>query len=64
MTIIKQWSIELKRQHIIQELLTKGVTENKEGKCLYDLTYDELKGELVLQAFREIDVEKDASKWF
>jgi predicted transcriptional regulator len=64
MTIIKQWSVELTRQHIIQELLAKGVTENKQGKGLYDLTYDELKGELVLQAFREADIESSENKWF
>jgi hypothetical protein len=54
----------MKRQHIIKELLNKGFTENKEGKSIYDMDYAELKYELVLAAFRDIDAEEDANKWF
>jgi hypothetical protein len=56
--------MEVKRQHIIQELLNKGITENKQGKNVYDMDYEELKYELVLAAFREIDAERDDNKWF
>jgi hypothetical protein len=56
--------MEVKRQHIIQELLDKGISKSKTGKSIYDMDYEELKYELVLAAFRDIDSEKDANKWF
>jgi hypothetical protein len=64
MGILYRVTMEMKRNHIIQELLSKGVKENQQGKSVYDMDYDELKSELVLQAFREIDVENDNNKWF
>lgn len=64
MGILYLMSIEVKRQHIIKELLEKGVSESKQGKSIYDMDYEELKSELVLQAFREIDRECDSNKWF
>lgn len=55
---------EMKRKFILDQLLKQGVMKNQEGKSLYDLSYEELKYEFVLQAFREIDAEKDENRWF
>jgi hypothetical protein len=54
----------MKRQHIIQELLAKGITQDKNGKSIYDMDYDDLKHELVMWSFRQIDAERDSNKWF
>jgi hypothetical protein len=64
MGILYNVSMEVKRQHLIQELLSKGVTEDKNGKNVYDMDYEELKHEMVMWAFRKIDTERDANKWF
>lgn len=55
---------EIKRNFVLSRLLEKGVRESQEGIDIRLLDYDSLKYELVLQAFRDIDVEKEESKWF
>ncbi len=55
---------DMKRNFVLSRLLEKGVTESQQGVDIRLLDYDELKYELVLQAFREIDVEKEENKWF
>lgn len=64
MGILYRVSIEVKRQHFIKELLSKGITQNKQGKSVYNMDYEELKYELVLSVFREIDTHNDNNKWF
>ncbi|MGD6778817.1 hypothetical protein ACQCT3_00830 [Sutcliffiella horikoshii] len=55
---------EMKRRYVRDQLLLKGVTISQDGQNIHDLSYDELKYELVLSAFREIEAEKDENKWF
>jgi hypothetical protein len=62
--ILYRISMEVKKQHIIQELLSKGISQNRDGKYVYDLDYYELKHELGLAVFREKDIENDQNKWF
>lgn len=64
MGILYRVTMEMKRQYIIQELLAKGFKENKQGKSVHDMDYEELKSELVLACFREIDTHNDQNKWF
>lgn len=52
------------QQHFIRELLAERITENKEGKSVYDMDYEELKSEIVLNAFRKKDIENDQNRWF
>lgn len=53
-----------KRQFVIDELLAYGVTTSIDGIYIYELNYDDLKYELTLAAFREIDILSDSNKWF
>lgn len=55
---------ELKKKFVLDKLKEKGITHSQTGTSIEKLDYDELKYELVLQAFKEIDSEKDANKWF
>jgi hypothetical protein len=55
---------EMKRNFVLDKLKAKGITHSQNGKSVNELDYEELKYELVLSAFREIDVEKDENKWF
>ncbi|MGD6871207.1 hypothetical protein ACQCU1_03300 [Sutcliffiella horikoshii] len=55
---------EMKRTFVLDQLLLKGITVSQDGKNIHDLSYDELKYELVLSAFREIEAKKDENKWF
>lgn len=64
MGILNRIGIEAMRKHFIQELLSLGVKENREGKSIYSMDYDELQQELVLACFREIDITKEDNKWF
>jgi hypothetical protein len=54
----------LKRNHIIERLLEKGITKTKDGISIYDLDYRDLKLELSKADFREINAESDSNKWF
>lgn len=55
---------EAKRQFVLSELNKLGVTHTQDGVSIEKLSYDELKSELVLASFREIDVMTDANRWF
>jgi hypothetical protein len=55
---------ELKRKIVLENLLKLGVYTSQDGKSVYDLSYDDLKYELVLASFREIDRQNDEGKWF
>jgi hypothetical protein len=62
--ILYRVAMEAKRNHIIQELLEKGVKHNKEGKSIHDMDYEDLKELLVLTIFRQLDREGESAKWF
>ncbi|WP_284037442.1 hypothetical protein [Neobacillus sp. 114] len=55
---------ELKRKFVIEKLHEQGITHTKNGTSIEELSYDDLKYELVLAAFREIDSDCEAGKWF
>lgn len=59
----KQLHQEMKRKIVLEALLELGVY-TVEGKSVYDLSYDDLKHELVLSSFRQIDINRDSNKWF
>jgi hypothetical protein len=54
----------MKREFVLERLLASGITKSQTGKSIQELSYDELKYELVLSAFREIDTNSDSGKWF
>lgn len=54
----------MKKKIVLDELLEKGWTHTQDGRAVHDLSYDELKSELVLLAFREIDTECAENIWF
>jgi hypothetical protein len=54
----------MKREFVLERLLEKGVTKSQDGTSIYECDYETLKYELVLQAFRDIDVENGESGWF
>jgi len=56
--------MEQKRQFLIQELHKMNVTKSSEGKDLNDLSYVDLKQELVLASFRQIDIDHPDHKFF
>ena len=55
---------DMMRKFVLEELLAKGWTHTQEGVPVHDLSYDELKSELVLMDFREIDTECEANAYF
>ena len=55
---------EQKRQFIIERLNKRNIRETQTGKSLYEADYEELKYELVLSEFKEIDISTDANKFF
>lgn len=55
---------EMKHNFVLERLQKLGVTKSQTGKSLHNCDYEELKYELVLAAFREIDASKDDNKWF
>lgn len=55
---------ELKQKFVLEKLLEIGITESQQGISVYELDYDELKSELVLASFRQIDIQNDQNKWF
>lgn len=55
---------DMKRNFVLDKLLEQGITKSQQGQDIHLLSYEELKYELVLQSFREIDVAKDANRWF
>lgn len=57
-------NLTTKRDFVLDELIKVGVTHTQDGKDINEADYETLKVELVLQAFKEIDVEVGANKWF
>lgn len=64
MGILFDKTMEAKRKFLIEELKTLNVTTSQIGTSLEQLSYEELKYELVLACFRKIDMESDSQKWF
>lgn len=56
--------IQLKKKFVLERLLEKGIRQTQQGKDIHDCDYEELRYELVLEAFREIDITSDENKWF
>jgi hypothetical protein len=54
----------MKRNFVLEQLKEKGITHSQTGTSIDELTYDELKYELVLSSFKEIDIEIGENKWF
>lgn len=54
----------IKRKFVLEELLSKGWTRTEDGRSVHDLSYEELKEQAVLMAFREIDTENSENAWF
>jgi hypothetical protein len=52
MGILYDTVMEAKRKHLIEELHKMNVTQTKDGRKLSDLSYADLKHELVLASFR------------
>lgn len=55
---------EQKKQFLIDRLHKRNIFNTQSGKSLYEADYEELKYELVLSEFREIDISADAGRWF
>jgi hypothetical protein len=53
-----------KRKFLIEELTKLKVFKSQTGKSIDELDYEELKYELVLASFREIDINSGEGKWF
>lgn len=55
---------EIKKQFVLEKLIESGVTKGQSGKSVHDMDYEELKYELTLQAFRDIDITSDSNRWW
>lgn len=53
-----------KRQIIIEELHKLNVYKSQDNQDLENLTYDDLKHELVLASFRKIEIDHPSHKFF
>jgi hypothetical protein len=54
----------MKQKMILEDLLKMGITETQEGVSIYQLSYDDLKYELVMASFRQVDIDNDSNGWF
>lgn len=64
MGILYDKVMEQKRIFLIQELQKMNVTQSQEGRDLSDLSYDELKYEVVIASFRQIEIDHPNHKFF
>lgn len=55
---------ETKRNFILDRLKELNITKTNTGKNVHDLSYSELKEQLVLASFREIDTQNENNAWF
>lgn len=55
---------EKKKQFIIDRLNKRNIFQTQQGKSLYEADYDELKYELVLSEFKDIDIANQENGWF
>lgn len=54
----------MKRNFVLDDLLKMGVTHTPEGVSVHDLSYEDLKYELVMACFRKIDSDNSENAWF
>lgn len=54
----------MKHQFILERLQELGVTHSQQNQPIYELSYDDLKYELVLAEMRKVDIEHPDHKWF
>jgi hypothetical protein len=55
---------QMKRNFVLGKLIALEVTHSHRGQSIELLDYDDLKYELVLSAYKEINATSDANKWF
>lgn len=53
-----------KRDFIIEELHKLKVFVTQQGRRIEELSYDDLKYELLMASFRQIDIENDENRWY
>lgn len=54
----------MKQQFVLDRLMELGVTHSQQGKPIQDLSYEEMKYELVLAEMKQVDIENPDHKWF
>ncbi|MGN7176233.1 hypothetical protein BK139_03390 [Paenibacillus sp. FSL R5-0490] len=64
MGILYESVMQQKRNILIKRLSELNISKAQSGKSINDCDYEELKYELVLASFREIDAEAAPNKWF
>lgn len=58
-------SMEIRKQvNVMDRLKEKGITKARDGRMLSELSYKELKLELVFADFTDINVDSDSNSWF
>jgi hypothetical protein len=60
----RQLHQELKRNFVLERLLELGINKTQSGKNIHDCDYRDLKSELAVASFRDIDAQSDSAKWF
>ena len=64
MTTTTYVSAEMKNNFVLERLLAAVVTHSQQGVSVRELEYEDMKYELVLLSFREIDTENENNEWF
>ncbi|EFV79300.1 hypothetical protein HMPREF1013_00216 [Bacillus sp. 2_A_57_CT2] len=64
MGILYESVMQQKRNVLIKRLSELNISRAQSGKSVHDCDYEELKYELVLASFREIDAEAAQNNWF
>ncbi|MBU8732352.1 MULTISPECIES: hypothetical protein [Cytobacillus] len=64
MGILYESVMQQKRNILIKRLSELNISKAQSGKRIHDCDYEELKYELVLASFREINTEGTQNNWF
>jgi hypothetical protein len=64
MGILYESVMQQKRNILIRRLAELNISKAQSGKSIHECDYEELKYELVLASFREIDAETVRYNWF
>ncbi|MCM3395939.1 hypothetical protein [Cytobacillus oceanisediminis] len=64
MGILYESVMQQKRNILIKRLSELNISKAQSGKSIDECDYEELKYELVLASFREIDAEAAQNNWF
>lgn len=64
MGILYESVMRQKRNILIRKLADLNISKAQSGKSIHDCDYEELKYELVLASFRDIDAEATENTWF